>query len=194
MKAILEGLLFVVGEDGLSLEQIEDVLDIDEDLAKELVRSLKEDYDKPERGIRIDFLGNKIKLTTKREHKEYYKKLIEDPVTNTLSQSALEVLAIIAYNDSITRVDIDKIRGVSSSQMIRKLVSKGLIKEVGRSELPGRPILYSITSDFLDFFGLASKDDLPNMEDFISDSKTNEDSEIDLYKSKYKEDNNEYKD
>lgn len=194
MKAILEGLLFVVGEDGLSLEQIEDVLDIDEDLAKELVRRLKEDYDKPERGIRIDFLGNKIKLTTKREHKEYYKKLIEDPVTNTLSQSALEVLAIIAYNDSITRVDIDKIRGVSSSQMIRKLVSKGLIKEVGRSELPGRPILYSITSDFLDFFGLASKDDLPNMEDFISDSKTNEDSEIDLYKSKYKEDNNEYKD
>ena len=188
MKAVLEGLLFVVGEDGLSLDQIEKVLDIDEETAKELVRSLKNDYESPERGLRIDFLGNKIKLTTKREHKDYYAKLIENPETNTLSNAALEVLAIIAYNEPITRVDVDKIRGVSSSSMIRKLTSKGLIKEEGRSTLPGRPILYGVTTEFLDFFGLSKIEDLPNMDDFIAKAKEETDDEVDLYHSKYRED------
>ena len=191
MKAVLEGLLFVVGEDGLSLDQIEKVLDIDEETAKELVRSLKNDYESPERGLRIDFLGNKIKLTTKREHKDYYAKLIENPETNTLSNAALETLAIIAYNEPITRADIDKIRGVGSVSMIRKLVGKGLIKEAGRSELPGRPILYEVTSEFLDFFGLSKIEDLPNMDDFIEEVKEDDSDEVDLYHSKYRENQNE---
>ena len=186
MKAVLEGLLFVVGEEGLSLEQIEDVLEIDNDTAKELVNSLKEDYEDKSRGLRIDFLGNKIKLTTKREHKEYYQKLIENPETNTLSQAALEVLAIIAYNEPVTRIQVDELRGVSSAQMIRKLVSNGFVKENGRSTLPGRPILYETTSEFLDYFGLASIEDLPNMRDFISQGEEEkEDDEVDLYHSKY---------
>ena len=118
-KAILEGLLFVVGEDGLTLDQIENVLEINEEESKELVAELKKDYEDKSRGLRIDFLGNKFKITTKFEHKEYYQKLIENPETNFLSQAALETLAIIAYNEPITRVQVDSIRGVSSSSIIR---------------------------------------------------------------------------
>ena len=95
-KAVLEGLLFVVGEDGLTLEQIGDVLNLDNEKSKELIMELKKDYENAERGLRIDFLGNKFKITTKFEHREFYQKLIENPETKTLSQAALETLAIIA--------------------------------------------------------------------------------------------------
>lgn len=188
-KAVLEGLLFVVGEDGLTFEQIEYVLEVSEEEAKELLMELKKDYEDDARGLRIDFLGNRFKLTTKFEHREYYQKLIENPETNVLSQSALETLAIIAYNEPITRVEIDKLRGVGSVQMVRKLVAKGFIKEVGRSELPGRPILYETTSEFLDYFGLSTIEDLPDMRDFLEENESvDEDNESDLYTSKYVED------
>ncbi len=186
-KAILEGLLFVVGEEGLTFSQIGEVLEISEEEAKELLMDLKKDYEDDSRGLRIDFLGNRFKLTTKFEHKKYYQKLLENPETNFLSQSALETLAIIAYNEPVTRVQVDALRGVGSVQIIRKLVAKGFIKEVGRSDLPGRPILYETTSEFLDYFGLSTIDDLPNMEEFIKDSEASDDLSSDLYTSKYKE-------
>lgn len=188
-KAILEGLLFVVGEEGLTLDQIEDVLEIDEEVSKELLMELKKDYEEDNRGLRIDFLGNRFKLTTKFEHREYYQRLIENPESNLLSQSALETLAIIAYNEPITRIQVETIRGVNCTQIIRKLVAKGLIKESGRSDMPGRPILYETTSEFLDYFGLSTIEDLPDMKDFIAESETidDEDKESDLYTSKYKE-------
>ena len=181
MKAVLEGLLFVMGEDGLTLEQIEEVLNVNNEEAKKLVSELKKDYEDESRGIRIEFLGNRYKLTTKEEHKEYYKKLIENPITNKLSQAALETLAIIAYNEPITRVKVDKLRGVGSTQLIRKLVAKGFIKESGRSELPGRPILYTTTNEFLDYFGLSSIEDLPDMNKFIESAEEESDDELDLY-------------
>jgi segregation and condensation protein B len=186
-KAILEGLLFVMGEDGLNIDQIKDVLQIEEEEAKQLILDLKEDYSDKNRGLRIDFLGNKIKLTTKPEHKEYYQKLLENPETNALSQASLETLAIIAYNQPVTRLEVDELRGVSTSQMIRKLVAKGFIKEGGRSNLPGRPILYETTNEFLDYFGLSSIDDLPDMRDFITTTEEETDEDVDLYRSKYKE-------
>lgn len=186
-KAVLEGLLFVVGEDGLTMEQIEEVLDITEEEAKEVLLELKKDYEEECRGLRIDYLGNRIKLTTKFEHREYYQKLIENPETNFLSQAALETLAIIAYNAPITRVQVDTIRGVGSTQIIRKLVAKGFIKEAGRSELPGRPILYETTSEFLDYFGLSTIDDLPNMDEFVQNIEQNDTEDSDLYTSKYTE-------
>ena len=189
-KAILEGLLFVVGEDGLSIEQIMDVLAIDIETAKELIKELKVDYEDENRGLRIDFLGNRFKLTTKYEHREYYQKLLLNPETNTLSQAALETLAIIAYNEPITRVQIDTIRGVGSKEVIRKLIAKGFIKESGRSDLPGRPILYETTTEFLDYFGLATIEDLPDMREFLEENTKEEDDESDLYDSKYVEINN----
>ena len=189
-KAVLEGLLFVVGEDGLTIEQIEDVLNIDEESAKNLIRELKHDYDDESRGLRIDFLGNRFKITTKFEHKEYYQKLIENPETNFLSQAALETLAIIAYNEPITRIQVDTLRGVGSTSIIRKLVAKGFIKEAGRSDVPGRPILYETTHEFLDYFGLASIEDLPDIDKILESVKENESDEnesSDLYTSKYTE-------
>ncbi len=187
LKAVLEGLLFVVGEDGLTIEQIEDVLNTDEENAKNLVMELKKDYEDESRGLRIDFLGNRFKITTKFEHKEFYQKLLENPETNFLSQAALETLAIIAYNEPITRVQIDNIRGVGSTSIIRKLVAKGFIKESGRSELPGRPILYETTHEFLDYFGLASIEELPNIDDIMNSVNEEVDENKDLYTSKYTE-------
>lgn len=184
-KGILEGLLFVVGEDGLTIEQITSILDINTIEATNLLKELKKDYEDDTRGIRIDFLGNRFKLTTKFEHKMYYQKLIEQKDTNILSQQALETLAIIAYNEPVTRLQVDAIRGVATAQMIRKLVAKGFVKEVGRSQDLGRPILYETTSEFLDYFGLATIDDLPSIKDFTTNNS--ESLEEDLYESKYTE-------
>ena len=104
-----------------------------------------------------------------------------------MSQAALETLAIIAYNEPITRVQVDAIRGVGSVNIIRKLVAKGFIKESGRSELPGRPILYETTNEFLDYFGLSSTEDLPDISEFVASEVDEDDESNDLYTSKYTE-------
>ena len=181
--AALEGLLFVVGDDGLSINQMMEILEIDHDKAVELINELKKEYDNINRGIRIHFLGNTFKLTTKVEQQKYYQKLLINEENNHLSNSALETLAIVAYNEPITRVEVDEIRGVQTGQMIRKLVAKGLLKECGRSELPGRPILYKTTSEFLDYFGLSDISELPK----INPIENTSNDDVDLYKSKYEE-------
>ena len=182
-KAVLEGLLFVVGDDGLTVNQIIDILEIDLEEAKVIIKELMDDYNHSSRGIRINILGNTFKLTTKKEHHAFYEKLLTNEENNTLSNSALETLAIIAYNEPITRVEVDEIRGVQTGQLIRKLVAKGLIKEDGRSNLPGRPILYKTTSEFLDYFGLKSTKELPE----IKMPEEKEDDGIPLYQTKYTE-------
>ena len=189
LKAVIEGLLFVVGDDGLDLDEISKILEISKDETKELIKELQNDYQSSDRGIRIDFLGDKLKLTTKKEHNIYYQKLLTTEDNNTLSQAALETLAIIAYNQPITRVKVDELRGISNNHIIRKLVAKGLIKEGGRSNMPGRPILYETTSEFLDYFGLSSIDELPDMRDFLEEEEKEADEDVDLYQSKYKEEN-----
>jgi segregation and condensation protein B len=180
---VLEGLLFVVGDDGLSLNQIMEILELDKDEAYNLINSLEKKYEDETSGLHIHFLGDTFKLTTKKEHREYYEKLLFNEENNSLSNSALETLAIIAYNEPVTRIQVDEIRGVQSSQLIRKLVAKGLVKEDGRSNLPGRPILYKTTNEFLDYFGLSNISELPKIEQEQVD-----DSEVDLYKSTYKDD------
>ena len=186
MEGIIEGLLYVQGDLGLTINQIEDILEIPEKKKKRLVSNLKNYYEENNRGLRINYLGNTIKLTTKEEHQKYYQKLLESPSSNNLSESALEVLAIIAYNEPITRGDLEKLRGVDSTYVLRRLLAKGLIKECGKSDLPGRPILYKTTDDFLDYFGLASIKDLPNIELLEEDN-----SPKDLYTSIYKEGDND---
>ena len=182
MEAIIEGLLYVQGDLGLTLDQVMNILNVSEEEAKKLVFNLKNSYEQENRGLRIKYLGNTFKLTTKEEHKEYYQKLLENPKNNILSNSALETLAIIAYNEPITRVEIDELRGIESSYVVRRLLAKGLIKECGKSDLPGKPILYKTTDDFLDYFGLSSIGDLPKLEELDED-----DDDKDLFKSIYKE-------
>ena len=183
MKAIVEGLLFLSGEDGLTLEEISDVIEKSDDEVKTIIKELYNDYNNETRGIQIEFLGNHFKLTTKKEHKEYYKKLVVDEENSTLSQSVLETLAIIAYNAPLTRIEIENIRGVNSSYAIRKLLLKGLIEESGRSEAPGRPRLYNVTPRFLDYFGLGSINELPK----LKEKEIIIDEEKSLFESKYKE-------
>ena len=182
MKAVVEGLLFLVGEDGIDLETICNVLEIEQGQGKKLIEELANDYKSEERGITIQKFGHLYKLTTKKEHKEYYNRLADLPNIKNLSQSALETLAIIAYNEPITRLQVDELRGVNSSQVIRNLIAKDFIKAVGKSDKLGHPNLYGITDEFLDYFGLESKDKLPSIEEIKTD-----DSDIDLYDSKYKE-------
>ena len=183
LLGILEGILFVVGDEGITLNQICEILNVDLEESKRLLMELKKTYETEDRGIRISYLGDAFKLTTKKEHKEYYQRLIETPESNTLSPAALETLAIIAYNQPITRVEIDEMRGVNNVHMIRKLLAKGLIKEVGKSTMPGRPNLYGTTSEFLDYFGLSSIKELP----LIVKEEEPAENETELFTSIYKE-------
>ncbi len=185
-NAILEGLLFVVGDEGLTLEDICENLAIEPAEAQQLLTNLQNEYNNEEHGLRISLLGGKFKMTTKKEHKDYYQKLLTNPQNNILSQAALETLAIIAYNQPITRAEVDEARGIASINMIRKLIAKDLVKVSGKSSLPGRPNLYRTTSFFLDYFGLNSLDDLPTL-----DALQTIDKETDLFSSNYKEIANE---
>ena len=185
LNSKLESLLFVVGDDGLELKNILDILEIDESTALKILDEIKQEFDKGNHGIVLEQFGNKYKFVTKKENKEYIQRLIDNQEDTALSQSALEILAIIAYNEPITRTAIDAIRGVNSSYGVRKLVLKELIKEVGKSDLPGRPTLYGTTDRFLDYFGLTSKSDLPKLN--LVDNLDLEN--INLYDSKYKEEN-----
>ncbi len=184
LEGIIEGLLFAVGDEGLSLDALSKILEVKEEEIKTALSNLRGEYESDTHGIRISFLGNTFKLTTKKEHKEYFEKLLIDTKTYTLSPAALEILAIIAYNEPITRLKVDEIRGVNSSGIIRKLVAMNFIKECGKADSIGRPNLYKTTNDFLDYFGLATKEDLPKIN--IRESEMDE-LELELYTSIYKE-------
>ena len=184
MKALIEGLLFVKGSDGLSLEEIINLTEGKLEDVKTALEELYNDYQSDDRGIQLELLGNRYKLTTKEKHKEIYKKLVFEEENSNLSQSALETLAIIAYNEPITRIEIDEIRGVNSTYQVRKLLLKNLIQEVGRAELAGHPRLYGVTNDFLDYFGLSSVKDLPEINE---EEIKLENEEKNLFDSKYKE-------
>ena len=130
-KAVLEGMLFIVGDEGTTIKEMSNVLGVSEEEVKKLLLELKKDYEDKNRGLRISYLGNAFKLTTKEEHKEFYEKLVMDTKTTNLSNAALEVLAVIAYNEPITRLKVDEVRGVNSSQIIRRLLARGFIKVCG---------------------------------------------------------------
>lgn len=181
-KALIEGLLFVVGDGGLTLDNLEGIIDVNRDFILSSLNELINDYESDDRGIRIELFGESYKLVTKKEYKDFLKKMVPDE-EDLLTQSNLETLAIIAYNQPITRMQVDEIRGVNSSHIIRKLMIRDLIKEVGKSDLPGKPLLYGTTDFFLDYFGINSLDQLPSIElaaDLEEDDKN-------LFDSKYKE-------
>ncbi len=184
-KGILEALLFAAGDEGLSVKQIASVLEITEYQATDIVESLKEEYVSDVRGIQVIEIAGVYQMTTKKEHSDYLKRLVETSSTQGLSQAALETLAIIAYKQPITRAEIDEIRGVKTERPIHTLVTKVLIKEVGRAEGSGRAYLYGTTKEFLDYFGLNSIDELPPLADNSDDSL--ESGEADLFFEKFQQ-------
>ena len=173
MLAILEGLLFLCGDDGLSIEQAAASMDASEEYVAELFDDLQKYYLQESRGIEIARFGEKYRFLSKAFIHEAAKKLFQTSTEAKLSNAALETLAIIAYKQPITRVEIEEIRGVGADVMLRKLVARGLIQEDGRSEAAGRPILYSVTDEFLDSFKLLSLDELPELPQFGTEDSDN---------------------
>lgn len=182
----MESLLFAAGDEGLSLKQVAEVLEVDPLIAGEIIEQLRQEYEQDEkRGIMVVQLADTYQLATKKENAAYLKKLVDSPNTSALSQAALETLAIIAYKQPITRAEIEEIRGVKTERPIQTLMSKVLIKEVGRAEGTGRAYLYGTTKEFLDYFGLKSIKELPKLpekveEEFVQD-------EADLFFEKFQE-------
>jgi segregation and condensation protein B len=184
-KAIVEALLFASGDEGLSLKQLTVVLELEEPEVIEIIGELSKSYKEEERGIELDEVAGHYQLTTKKEHAIYLKKLVENPVNASLSQAALETLAIIAYRQPITRTEIEEIRGVKTERPIQTLLTKILIKEVGRAEGTGRAILYGTTKEFLEHFGLKSIGELPPLPDKAAVEYEQE--EADLFFEKFNE-------
>ncbi|WP_417899956.1 SMC-Scp complex subunit ScpB [Bacillus haimaensis] len=182
-KSIVESLLFAAGDDGLTLKQLSTVLEIEESEALDAISALREDYHSPDRGIAIIELAGTFQLTTKKEHSVYLKKLVESPTSQSLSQAALETLAIVAYKQPITRTEVESIRGVKSERPLQTLAAKALVKEVGRAEGTGRAILYGTTKEFLDYFGLKNIKELPPLTVATDDP----DEEADLFFEKFQE-------
>lgn len=183
---ILESLLFAAGDEGLSLKQIAEVLEVEELKANEIVEELRQEYDQDKkRGIKIVLLANTYQLATKKENAIYLKKLVDSPNTSALSQAALETLAIIAYKQPITRTEIEGIRGVKTERPLQTLMAKALIKEVGRAEGTGRAYLYGTTKEFLDYFGLKNIEELPQLPEKVDEEFVQE--EADLFFEKFQE-------
>ena len=183
---IIEGILYLKGDEGIDIKELSLILEISKKEAVEAMDHFIEAYSKRGfDGLQVVDFGGKYKLATNPQYFPYYQKMVEQSKA-TLSQAALETLAIIAYNQPITRVEIDAMRGVSSNHIIRKLVAKGLVKEAGKSKMPGRPNLYRTTSEFLDCFGLSSLSELPEL-----DSEKENEQESELFTSIYKEETDE---
>ena len=165
--SVLEGLLFVAGDDGISLEEASYILELERSAVRQLIDELKKRLEDENSGLELLLTASHYKLVTKASLKSYIEKYAVSPYSSQLSQASLETLAIIAYKQPVTRVDIESIRGVQSSGSIQKLLLRDLIEEAGRLETPGRPKLYKTTAYFMDYFGLESLDALPDASDLF---------------------------
>jgi segregation and condensation protein B len=160
-KKILEAVLFV-SSSSIPLAEIAKIVDLPTSELSSLIKEMNEEYAEAH-GIRIMVHNNRAQLTTSPELSEKIEEFLGLEITTTLSRAALESLAIISYKQPITRPQIDEIRGVNSDGVVRTLLSKGLIEELGRAETMGKPILYGTTEDFLHYFGLESIAELPEI-------------------------------
>ena len=163
IKSSIESLLFVSGEP-LTIRDLSNTLEISTKMVKCILDEMQNEYEEEKRGIKLISINGEFQLVTKAENSDYIQKLLRKNKRQSLSQASLESLAIIAYKQPITRVDIDEIRGVKSESALQRLLEKDLIKEVGRLEVPGRPILFGTTDEFLRQFGLKELNELPSLD------------------------------
>jgi len=177
MQAAAEAMLFACGEP-LEIERIAEILEIDADDAESLVLNIAAKYDDTNSGIRIVKMDKKFQICTRKEYAEQVRDILDMKRNAPLSQAAFEVLAVVAYNQPITKAYIEQVRGVDCSGVISTLCQKGLIEEVGRLELPGRPLIYGTTAEFLKCFCINTLDDLPDIPEL--DNKTVEEHEAEI--------------
>lgn len=187
-EATIEALLFVAGDEGLSLEEAASLLKSTTQEVYAALMKLQQKYKSRDSGLTLLEVGNRFELATKKDYSAVIKKYAASPYATNLSQAALETLAIVAYKQPITRMEIDEIRGVQSSGSLQKLVLRGLVQEKGRVETPGRPILYGTTEYFMDYFGLKELGDLPDISEL---GVENEEKETDLFFERFSEQFNE---
>lgn len=185
IKAIVEGLLFASGDEGIMIKQVEQILDTTDIIIRQLIDELANDYDRKSRGIMIVGTDDVYHLTTKPEHSEYYQKMLESPHRAKLSQAALETLAIISYKQPITRLEIEEIRGVNSDRAVQTLQARSLVHETGRKDTIGRPMLFGTTKEFLFYFGLTSLSELPPLPEIINTEEL--ENEADLFFERFNE-------
>lgn len=161
-QAKIESLIFVSGSEGITITELAHLTGMLKPAINEQLRSLAQKYNQDSTcSFELVQAAEMVKFTTKKAFAPLIREYFEAPATTTLSQAAIETLSIIAYKQPVTRIQIEEIRGVKTSSMIQKLLALSLIKEDGRLDVPGRPILYSTTTNFLDYFGIQSLNDLP---------------------------------
>lgn len=167
-KAILEALLFVAGEP-VTAGSIAKAAEIEEHEIRKLMGELISDYRDRNSGLQVVEIADGYQLVTNPDLSLWIKRFKNVNQSNKLSQPALETLAIIAYKQPITKLEIDQLRGVNSDGAVKSLMDKKLIKIIGKKETPGRPFLYGTTKEFLQYFGLKNLSDLPPISDFLKD-------------------------
>ncbi len=170
--ARLEAMLFACG-DPVEASRLADVLELDVESVTKMLSCLADTYEERQSGLRLIRIDGKYQICTREEYADDVRKLLEIKKNTPLSQAAFEVLAIIAYNKTVTKSFIEQIRGVDCSGSISNLVQKGLIEEKGRLDLPGRPLVYGTTDRFLRCFSLSSLDDLPDLPKHEEENKEN---------------------
>ncbi|MCI6164161.1 MAG: SMC-Scp complex subunit ScpB [Lachnospira sp.] len=184
-EAAIEAILFAMGE-SVEAEKIAAAIEHDVDTTIKIVHNMMDKYEASDRGIRIIELENSFQLCTKTEYYDYLIKVCSQPRKYTLTDALLETLSIIAYKQPVTKLEIEKIRGVNSDHAVNKLVEYNLVTDVGRLDAPGRPMLFGTTEDFLRSFGVQSIDDLPVIsEDMVEQYK--EEAELEIANEKFEE-------
>ena len=162
-EAIVEAILFTMGE-SVELEKIAAALELDKKETKKIIENLMKEYEKPSIGMKIIELDGAYQMCTKSEMYEYLIRIAKQPKKHVLTDVLLETLSIIAYKQPITKVEIEKIRGVKSDHAVNRLVEYNLVYEAGRLDAPGRPALFATTEEFMRRFGIGTLSDLPNMD------------------------------
>lgn len=181
--AKIEALLFVAGDEGLSLEILSQLTKMSKVEVSVALTGLEERYERYEdSGLTLIETASAYQIVTKKEYAEYIKEYAQSPYSQRLSRPLLETLAIIAYKQPITRIEIEEIRGVQVTGNLQKLRARQLIKEVGRLERPGQPLLYGTTDFFLDYFGINTLEELPELME-----ENNEEEMSDLFFKNYQE-------
>lgn len=161
-EAVIEAILFTMG-DSVEISKLAEVIEENVKTTKQILQHMKERYAEENRGISLVEFEDSVQLCTKSELYEYLIKLAKTPRKLVLTDTLLETLSIVAYKQPVTRLDIERVRGVSCDHAVNRLVEFDLIKEVGRLDAPGRPLLFGTTEQFLRSFGLASIEDLPEL-------------------------------
>ncbi len=172
-ESIVEAVLFTMGE-SVELRQLAAAIGEGEDIARQTIEALRETYDKEKRGIQIIELDKSYQMCTRAEYYENLIQVAATPKKHVLSDVVLETLSIIAYKQPVTKMEIEKIRGVKSDHAVNRLIEYNLVYEVGRLDAPGRPALFATTEEFLRRFGIGSMEELPDMDPVQTEELRNE--------------------